>query len=224
MTFCFQSVLAQSGLTIFRPKYDERKLHYGFHVGFFNESTNVKFVDDFLSNTLVTEDSLNGIQGKGNAGFSVGFILNYKLQDQWDLRFLPGVSLFERLISYNYPNQVIESSVQNTEINLPILIRYKSKRRRNHRVYIIGGLTPNFQVSTKTDDPPSESFEYKSFNLEATYGIGVDMYMQMFNFVPELRISHGLLNIHKQNDKNPVTDLVDRIYTHKISFILNFEG
>lgn len=189
--------------TINMPDYDFKKLHYGFQIGLFNYGMKAKYGANGIA--AVTQRATS---------FSLGFITNFRLKDDlWALRILPNVSFYER----SFLN-VVDSSVtayEATVVEIPILLKYKSRRRKNHRMYMIGGLTAAWEVGSKEID----GLAFRKNNLELSYGAGFDLYWSFFKFSPEIRFSHGLFNMLDV----PSVGGIDRLYSHKVALYLNFE-
>jgi len=199
--------------------YDSKKLHYGFQLGLHQSTFQVKHSDFFAQNG----DSTIAIRSIPRLGFSIGFILNLRLKDDlWDLRLLPNVVFYDRNVTFDYPNTSVEQLFESTFIDFPILLKYKSLRRNNHRWYMFGGITPSLKVGSKREELLEKSLLTKDFNWQVEYGIGWDMYMAMFKLAPEIRFSHGVRNMLRPNDYT-FSNNMDRMLSHKISIVLNFE-
>ncbi len=219
-----KSINNKKGATTFNlTQYEQKWIHYGMQLGFFSSSMRVKY-SDLYANTPTEEDGLIGVYSSRSPGFTIGFVLNVGLPSiLWDFRFQPNISLYERSMEYTYVNQQTEiKKSEVTMLEFPLLLKYKSLRRNNHLLYMIGGISPSFRVGGKIDDPLN-NLAYGDSNVEVVYGFGFHMYMQIFNFAPEIRFSHGLANIFKKNN-NEFSDQLRAVYTHKVSIILNFEG
>ncbi|GAA4846210.1 outer membrane beta-barrel protein [Algivirga pacifica] len=220
-----QPLWAQQATTRNLIHFDEKKVHYGFQLGLFQGGLKTVPSDSFYQ-----QDTFYKIQSESKTGFSLGVILNFALPPELlDFRFTPAVSFYEH--SINFYNQqdssVINKSQEVTSLDFPLLLKYKSQRRHNHRVYVIGGFTPGIQVSGKHADSNSdEQVPISSFNLEASIGIGMNLYLQMFNLAPEVRFSHNLNNMFSDNysQENIYAPNLKRIMPYRIAFILNFEG
>lgn len=201
------------------PFYDEKRLHYGFQIGLHRSTFHVQHSDFFAQNG----DSTLAVRPVTQPGFSLGFILNFRLKDDlWDIRFLPNVVFYERNVTFDYPNSSKEEIFESTFIDLPIVFKYKSLRRNNHRFYMFVGVTPSFKVGSKREELLDKSLLTKDLNIQAEYGIGWDRYMSMFKFSPEIRFSHGLTNMLLPNDYT-YSNNMNRMLSHKIALVLNFE-
>jgi hypothetical protein len=199
--------------------YDERWLHYGFTIGI--NSTRYKAVQSsaFLNNL---GDSVVSVQSRNNPGFSLGFIMNLRVNPNWDLRLLPTVAFYDRTVDYNFRYTVSSQSSQSTFIELPLLVKYKSQRRRNSRMYVVGGLKPGIEAGAKKREKKSSELRTNSMDFCIDYGFGFDIYYPLFKFSPEIRISQGLPNM-LINDPNSFSRSLNRLTTHTVTLYLHFE-
>ncbi|WKK79136.2 type IX secretion/gliding motility protein PorT/SprT [Marivirga arenosa] len=206
------------------PNYDDALIHYGFYLGGHTANMKVRYNEDYLSNQF---DSLHSVIPESSPGFTVGFIVNLRLAQYLDLRTLPGVGLYQYTLNYNTYDQAEEVTFQGKKeafyAELPLLLKYKSQRRKNFRAYMIGGAKPSFEVSGKR---PSEIKEdvllINTFNLALEVGFGVDIYYELFKFSPEIRFSRGLTNAlySRQNSySSPLNELV----TNSVSIYFQFQ-
>jgi hypothetical protein len=145
----FSNALAQSDSEMFNPRYDERKIiTYGFSLGFQTTAYQLKYSDFFVDPAM---DSLHSILPKKRPGFKLGFIVNFKLAQFLDVRITPTVSFAEYILEYNRVggDQIIEL-VESTGVEFPVLFKYKSQRRNNLRMYLVGGITPIIEAAGKS--------------------------------------------------------------------------
>ncbi len=204
------------------PTYDDRVLRYGFQLGLHQSRFNIRHSDFFANNG----DSTTAVHPKWSPGFMLGLITSFRLGNElWNLRFVPNVSFYERSIEYQYrnnPENLHNEIFENTMIEFPVLLKYKSLRRGNHRMYMVSGLSANFKVAGKKERLNDLQLQSINQNIEVCYGIGWDLYFEFFKFAPELRFSHGIPNLLIKNG-NAASNNLDRLTTHRVALILNFE-
>jgi Outer membrane protein beta-barrel domain len=201
------------------PFYDDKFLHYGFQIGLHNANYAIQHSDFFAKNG----DSTQYVTPLASPGFSLGFILNFRMKDElWALRILPSVGFYERKVLYGYPQSIHEEQFESTFLEIPVLIKYKSVRRTNFRMYMTGGFMLGYEVGNKRDALTDNSLSTEHLNFEIQYGVGADIYFDMFKFSPELRFSHGLTNMMVRNN-NRYDRQLQELTTHKVAFYLNFE-
>lgn len=216
------SIFAQRKVAMNNPNYDDRFLSYGFLIGLHTSTYQLKYSDAFVSREL---DSLYSISPSWSPGFSLGFIVNFNLSEFLDVRVTPKVSFYEHRLEYqrlDAPN--IEELVETTVVELPLLVKYKSERRGNFRMYMIGGIKPGFEASGKNDvdEISKENLDIRAFNMSFDVGFGIDMYYPLFKFSPEIRFSKGITNM-LGNDNSDLGRGIDRLNTNTITLYLLFQ-
>ncbi len=202
------------------PNSDARWLHYGFTIGLHSSSLQLKYSDKFISDEL---DSLHSIMPANAFGFSLGFITDFRLADMFNVRVLPKVSFYEFPVDFNFTDGNIDRQlIEATYVEVPILMKYKSQRHKNFRVYFVGGGAPGFEVSGKKRKEQSDNrLLTQDFNLNMELGFGIDMYFPLFKFSPEVRFSKGLLNILKE-DKYGYSEGIESLKMNVFTIYLQF--
>jgi len=212
---------AQADKVIYNPNYDSRRVvTYGFSLGFGLAAYKLNYSQAFVD----VLDSVQSILPRKSFGFSLGFIVNARVNEFLDVRVTPKVGFYEYKLEYNYLNapqlNVVEES---TVVEMPILVKFKSARRENTRLYIIGGFTPAYEVSgTSNLEENADLLQINRFNLSFELGFGLDEYYRLFKFSPEIRWSWGLINELSDN-KNDLSAGIARLSTSTISLYLHFQ-
>jgi hypothetical protein len=201
------------------PNYDEKVLHYGFTIGANTTRFKMVYSPYYL---LAKNDSIYSIQSKNSAGFSLGFIVNLRLHRQWDLRLLLTVAFYDRTVTYNFKYSQSAQTAQSTFIEIPLLLKYKSQRRRNTRMYMIGGLKGGIEAGAKKKDKKETQLRTQNSDLAIDFGVGFDIYYPLFKFSPEIRFSKGIPNM-LINDPNPYARSLSRLSTNTVSLYFHFE-
>jgi hypothetical protein len=203
------------------PYYDDRLLHYGFTLGLNSTRFIPKYSQKYLNPT--SNDTLTSLTGTRTTGFTLGFILNLKLTDYLDLRLLPTVSFYQRDINYFYQSGFKNTQTnESTFIEIPLMCKYKSERRGNFRMYMIGGIKAAIEAGAKKREKKETELRSKNIDLCIDYGFGLDIYYPLFKFSPEIRFSHGLLNMLVK-DRNEFSTSLERLSTHTVTLYLHFE-
>ena len=102
------------------------------------------------------------------------------------------------------------------------MLKYKSIKWGNSRIYIIGGIMPGVQASGNKKDTEERKLQTREFNLNGELGFGFDFYFPLFKFSPEIRFSRGLVNMLKR-DQFGYSDGLDRLNSNIFTFYLLFE-
>ena len=210
--------------------FDDRKLHFGFYLGLNTMDyriTNYNEVTDnpvFINRPELVTDALNHYgQNKKFAaeiyqispGFTVGGVVNFRLDRDFDLRFTPGMSLGSRSFKYFIPIKEDAYKIQGMDekaylttpsayVDIPIGIRYKGFRHYNSRPYIYLGAAYRYDLENKRI---SESVVHmKKDGGYAEIGLGLDSYLEYFRFTAEFRFSYGLNNLirHDTDPSKPI--------------------
>lgn len=204
------------------PNYDERKLSYGFVIGLHSSRYQIKYSDQFVSPDL---DTLHSVTPAWSGGFSLGFLVNLRLTDLLDLRMTPKVTFYQNKMEYRFttndPTEI--KNIETTMVEFPILLKYKSERRGNIRMFMIGGISPGIEASGRKELEAGEStLEVTDTNISLEAGFGFDLYYPLFKFSPEIRFSRGLTDILGNRD-NPYGAPLSRVNTNTITVYLIFQ-
>ncbi|WP_441715993.1 type IX secretion/gliding motility protein PorT/SprT [Fulvivirga ligni] len=204
------------------PNYDDKLLSYGFLIGIHTSAYQLKYSDTFVTDSL---DNLYSIDPKWSAGFSLGFIVNLRATDFLDIRALPTVAFYEHSLEYQaFDEAPFVETVETTVVELPILLKYKSERRGNTRMYFVGGVKPGYEAAGKNDVEAvgDDNLSIKEFNLSLDVGFGLDIYYPLFKFSPEIRFSRGMTNMLGPAG-NQLSAGIDKINTNTITLYLLFQ-
>lgn len=214
------SGLAQEAFQYNLPFSDAKWLHYGFSIGLHTSSFQLKYSDKYVTNQL---DSLHSIMPANAFGFSLGFITDFRLAEQFNFRALPKVSFYEFPVDFNFTDGTIDRQlIEATYVELPMVIKYKSERHKNFRAYFLGGIAPGLEVSGKKRKEQSENkLLTTDFNLNVEMGFGMDLYFPLFKFSPEVRFSKGLLNLLKE-DQYGYSEGIESLKMNVVTIYLQF--
>jgi hypothetical protein len=176
------------------PQYDNRKLHFGFTLAY-NSSI---FKPTFNSNLQLLPDSLQTITPRSALGFGLGVVSSLSLSKHLDLRFIPSLHFSSKNIDYKFQGSraLVTKTVESAYVDFPLLLKLKSDRLNNFRLYVVGGGKYSIDMSSQAkvqDD--LERVKTTSTDYSMEYGVGADFYLPYFKFSPEIKIAQGLTNI-----------------------------
>jgi hypothetical protein len=203
------------------PEYDKKRITYGFSIGLHTSTYQVKYSDKFVSKPYDTVHSVTPVY---LPGFSLGFLVNYRFNEVLDLRLMPKAGFYAHKLYYNYTNAPTQSQlVETTLVEFPLLLKYKSARRGNVRMYMVGGITPAFEASGKNDVGNSTAgLSIQKRNLSLDAGMGFDFYFPLFKLSQEIRFSRGIVNM--MGDQHTIyQDPLSRLNTNTISVYFIFQ-
>ena len=232
------SVNAQERTVQNRPYTDLRKFHFGILVGthlqdveFVNVGPQVLTAEDGTTiDALVTTD-----QDRWDPGFTVGVLGEVRLNTNFQFRVAPAMYFGTHHITFhNFNDLTPEGTVREQHqamkvayISAAMDLIFAGPRFNNHRPYMIAGLNPMINLSSKQDD----YLKFKRTDLFLELGVGCDFYLPFFKLRPELKFMYGLTNcldkthVNQLRDKNkiPYTQSVNDARTKIIALSFYFE-
>lgn len=198
--------------------YDEKPVHYGFYFAAPSTRFNVKY-----SQAFVDSDTTLRIYSPSRTGFRVGFILNGFLTDRLDIRLTPAVSLYGRELIYDGPNTSRTLTRESTWLEFPLLLKYKSERRHNSRMYLVAGGAFGVETNVRRREVLGATrLSTNTVDFQLEYGLGFEQFFEYFKFSPELRFSHGIPNLFLQSP-SATNSGIRRLTSHTVTIYLNFE-
>ncbi len=213
---------SQRDRSINLPDYDNRWLHYGFYLGIEAFQYRLKYSDLFIMPEMDSIISINPAVTYGPV--NIGFVINLRLAEFLNLRLLPKFGINERKIVYTFNGNTETQIIEAVTMDFPVLLKYKSVRRGNYRMYLIGGINPSVRVGgQKNAGKEDERLSIQDSDLSIEFGFGLDIYYPYFKFSPEIRFSRGILN-NLSSEKNLYNKGIERLTTNSISLFLYFEG
>jgi hypothetical protein len=212
--------------------FDLKRIHFGFTVG-------LNVMDMGFTRNYEAEDFLYADLSHLQPGFQVSIVSDLRLNKNWNLRFLPGISFGSREIwFYEYPNGVVGDPVDIPHVanpvplgpaflDFPLLFKYRSHRVNNYRPYVVGGLNFRYDMSAKKtgvyDSDSEEYLKFKRGDLYLEFGFGVDNYLKYFKFSPELKVAIGLMNVSDPTGRTGHPEFANSIeYARSYIIMLNF--
>jgi hypothetical protein len=194
--------------------FDDKLLHFGFTLGvntldfkvlnYMPIGTNPAFrAQQWTGNPrqIGSNDTVRADIATLTPGFTVGMVSSLRLNRDFDLRFLPGMSFGERKMQYNIPvidnnftfaETQYEYSIKSTFLDFPLLVKYKALRINNDRPYVIFGGAYRIDISKSANQ---DLVGLKRGGYYAEVGAGWDTYLQFFRFSVEAKVSLGLNNM-----------------------------
>jgi Outer membrane protein beta-barrel domain len=203
----------------YQPDYDNKRIHFGYFLGLVNTNYLIKY-----NKAILTPDNpIYVITSPSTTGIKAGAIVNYYVNDYFDLRFSPlTIAIYGRKLLVN--DSLKYDQVDKAWFEIPVYLKYKSERRMNSRMFIFAGLKYGFETNVVNRKGASTSFATKSADLSIDYGMGLELFREYFKVTPELHFSHGFRNM--VNSGLPTSNFlnnVDRMRTHSVSFFIVFQ-
>ncbi len=212
---------AQKRKVLNLPTYDTKnKFHFGFILGINHMLFTVRTIDSLPYKKWDTDQSpdvygdslyVYSVTSTPTPGFSVGILANMHMGRHADLRFIPTLSFGERLLNYNilrYRNGEplfveVQKSITSTIIEIPLEIRYKSRRLNNFRMYVLGGARYSLDLAAQKkgkDNSSTTNLKLKKNDVSLELGAGAEFYTTYFKFGVEAKMGYGIVNLRVEED------------------------
>ncbi len=203
LVFCLSMSLrlhAQEQKLQNKPFIDERKFHYGFFIGLHDQGLrlhNNSYVDEATGRVWLAELDQPAL------GLSVGVLGEWKLNRYFALRFLPSLHFGSKNITFRDTGtgDKQKEEMKSTYIALPINLKVSGPRVNNYRPYVVAGVNPLYDLTANK----GKRLRTKPFNCALELGMGCDIYLPYFKFIPELKFSFGLADVLKK-DRSDLRD------------------
>lgn len=208
-------LIAQDSNLLNLPKYDKQWYHFGFTLGLMN--TNLKI--DYQQNLSVKNAS-----AISSPGFNVGIICDLKLFQNLSVRLIPSLTFTQRDISFTTTNNIeIIKSVENSNLDIPILFKYRSMRYKNIRPFFLLGPRFTYDMASKKEVEDINLFKLDELDYGLEFGFGIDIYLPYFKLAPEIKYFYGFNNVLQSNNLEIITSNLEALYSRTILFSLTFE-
>jgi hypothetical protein len=206
-----------------QPKYDRKPLHFGFSLGINYYDFHIQEIPD-----LPSLESYYSVESNVSPGYTIRIISNLRLGDYWDLRFCPGFAATERELIFDVQDpdederELISRSIESSFIEMPLLLKFKSQRINNYRLYVLGGAKYNLDLSSKEDVVDDRVFKLRRNDLFYEFGFGIDIYFEFFKFSPQIVGSWGFADLMVE-DGTFLVEGINRLESRAIMINFTFE-
>lgn len=206
-----------------QPKYDRKPIHFGFSLGFNYMDFHIQEIED-----LAGLDGYYALWSEVTPGYTIRIISNLRLADHWDLRLNPGFAATERNLYFDVNDPVtglrdtINRKIESSFIEMPLLLKWKSDRINNYRLYVLGGVKSSIDLASKQDVVDDRVFKIKRNDLAYEFGFGVDIYFEFFKFSPQIVATWGFADLMVDDDTFFIEG-IHRLETRAILLNFTFE-
>lgn len=212
------------------PTDDYKKFNWGYYLG----ANSYDFKFNYGENYPTTDGNFESIQVETSNGFLVGLVGELRLNDNFDLRFEPGLYSAKRDLYFPITTGDPLRSVKSTFLNFPLLIKYGAKRIGNWRPFVIAGPSATYNMSSNQNSPDtieSGVFRLNSFTYNYEMGLGIEFYLPYFKFTTSVRGIFGFLDemVHDNTPNSNLSeirnysDAITSISTRGLFVVLTFE-
>lgn len=238
-------VQAQKKGVVNNPRYDQKKIHFGFYVGANHMHYSLKMKDSYQHTAYYQKDVpefsadsafLQNVNVEPQMGFTIGVLADLRLGKYFNLRFTPELLFGQRTLKYDILAYKGDSSfwvedygkkVPSTHLNFPLILKYKAKRMHNMRPYVFAGFKLTLDLaSQKGKEEDQENYvvmklRRDDFCFEA--GVGFDFYFDWFKLGTELKMSYGMHNLIDEQQTNIYNHPIESLHSRVLQLVLTFE-
>lgn len=202
---------------------DQRTWHYGFTLG----------INAYGFAATPKDPKSVGVQVSSfTPGFTVGIVGDLRLNNFFNLRFIPSLNFTERTLLYhdfttasNWDSQI----VQSTFVTLPLYIKYRSFWYNRSRPYLIagGGIDCDLQRGKEVN------VYLRTYTPFIAFGMGCDIYFDFFRLSPEFKFCLGMNDVLTPlserdagvltGDQKRYTTVISRLTSKAFVLTFNFE-
>ena len=219
-----------SAQVTYLASFDKKKIHYGIQIGY----TQSKFEDAYTLSDNDVRESMYGNTSYYTPGFHLAVLMDVRLGNYFNFRLLPGLTLINRTINYNWTNAYVirhpgadmKRNVESVYGEIPIDIKFRAIRSGNFRPYLTAGLSYGFDFASLRNNKNNNDqsiIRLNTSDFRYTCGVGFDFYMRYVKFAIELKMGFGLMDL-KIPDDDLYTRSMDFINTRTFMLGFTFEG
>lgn len=200
----------------------KRGYYFGITLGYNSSRYSI-----LQNRSFILNDSIMVTEAASGPGFNLGIVTNIEFGKNFDVRFLlPTISFAERRIQYTMTDRTqLEKKIESVFLEFPIHFRYKSALYKDTRLFIIAGAKYSVDLASNSRSRKAENLIKvlpNDFIIE--YGFGFQIFFPYFILSPEIKFSHGLMNIHDRNQNLIYSSPIDKLFSRGFSISLHFEG
>lgn len=220
------SFKAQAQREVNRPFHDDLRYYFGITLGY-----NSTFLHPTKSSKFLQDDSILVAQPGSSGGITLGLLGTARLSDRFQLRINPqliigGAKYFSYTLGKRLATEAEEQRkiLPSTLVSLPVHFKFNSDRIDNFRVYLLGGVRFDKDLSSNSTARNAEDLiklKGNDFSLEG--GIGCNLFLKFVTISPEIKFTYGLSNIHARDETLKYSSVFDKIQSRMISFSIHFE-
>lgn len=213
LLLCGVGVFGQKSKPMNLTTFDFMEAHLGYSVGI-----------NWMSFTTVPTEGMMLIV-KQHPGININLVTNIRLDKYLDLRILPGIQFGQRdlYIIDSTSMEEWDAKIESVFIDLPILLKYRSKRVNNYAPYLIAGINPRFDLTGgEIEDWKPAQRLVKTFDIFPEIGVGIDFYLANVKMATELKFSIGMRNVFNPPPAEAEYDLFGRAIDQMLSRMVIF--
>jgi hypothetical protein len=223
--FCAASSL-HAQREIYRSYRDDLPYYFGLTLGY-----NTSYLHHTKSANFFASDSIMYVNPVASGGITMGLLATLKINDHIELRANPqliigGSKYIDYTLKSVKPGEQTQHQqiLPSTLVSLPAHFKLNSDRIDNFRLYILGGVKFDFDLSSTSTSRNADDLvklNAADFGLEA--GLGVNIYLPFVTVSPEIKFSYGISNLHKLDNGLKYSNVLDKLRSRMIVFSIHLE-
>ena len=177
--------------------------------------------------TGTTVDTIKTITPGIGPGFNLGIIANWQFHRYFDLRLIPTLSFSDKSIDYTTTirkQPSISQTISSIYLDFPLQIRFKSDPIKNCRLFVIAGVRYDYDLASNSNTRNKALLKVGKHDAAAEYGIGVMIYFPYFIMTPEIKMSHGFIDVNSPTKGYVYSRVIEKLYSRTFTFTINLEG
>jgi len=211
---------------LYLEEHDAKPYYFGITLSMSSNRFHTGFRSAFLK-----QDSILVAEPLNSGGFALGLSATAKLTKRFEARFNPQLMFTDRVLSYQlkYPDRdlgyVVDKHVESVIMSFPVHLKFKSDRIGNFRVYLLGGGKLDYDLASNAKARQADDMikiDKADYGLEG--GVGFNFYFKSFIFSPEIKLGHGIRNLHARDRALNYSNVLDKIESRMIMFSIHLEG
>lgn len=198
-----------------------KKIYFGITLGYNSSRFKIVQSEEFINN-----DTVQVIRSKQGPGFNLGIISNLILHKYFDLRFVPSLSFAGKELRYTMLGDSVKTKdIESISIEFPLSIRFKSMPIKDIRIYVLAGMKYSIDLASNAKARRAEDqVKVSRHDLSYELGLGIQFYFPLFIFSPEIKIAHGVFNLHSRDSGLIYSSVIDKLFSRAFIISLHFEG
>jgi len=221
--FCSTAALAQSRESLNQEDHDSKPYHFGINIGYNKSHFSFTHHPRFLQ-----YDSIMDVESINSAGINLAWLVNVRMNEHFDLRLHPlDLTFSEKAFLYQQKYDLdssVTKKVQSITLSFPVHIKFSSDRIGNFKVYTIAGGKFDYDLASNKGASKAEDLvKLNKADFSAEVGLGFHIYFPFFVLSPEIKLSHGLMNLHSRDENLKYSNVIDKINSKMITFSLTVE-
>jgi hypothetical protein len=202
-------------------RYQQKKYHFGIHLGANLSNFRIKHSEAFA-----LSDSVLSVRSKYEVGFEIGAIAAYHISRYLELRTVPTFAFANKTLNYTF-NDGTRSDIKLSQIyfHFPLEIKFKSQPINDFKIYVIGGFQYGLDLGANLKERKLITQpQISKHDFAINYGFGFELHFPLFILCPEFKVSNSLLNSHRPVDALIYSRMLKGLHGRTFLFSINFEG